>query len=116
MFETHPKKPKSRHFGDSVAELIFLKNHNFRLFSSMKNSIQMTRILYRLYPSIMDHLAYRVSFRCDFTKLKNVDDERGRETSHRIDEVAGAFGQDILKWPRRWHRLLESIQQNSSRR
>lgn len=25
----------------------------------------------------------------------------------RIDEVAGVFGQDTLKWPRCWHRLLE---------
>lgn len=38
---------------------------------------------------------------------KNVRGERIRETSRGIDEVAGAFGQDTLKWPRRWHRLLD---------
>lgn len=62
-------------------------------------------------------LNFRRDLRNGRKREKNVRDERYiRETSRRIDEVAGAFGQDTLKWPRRWHRLLKSIQQNSSRR
>lgn len=49
---------------------------------------------------------------CETENEKRV--RAGFETSRGIDEVAGAFGQDTLKWPRRWHRLLESARQNSS--
>jgi len=56
-------------------------------------------------------MPFRFQFPLRFRKAENekiVRDKRIRETSRKIDEVAGAFGQDTLKWLRHWHCLLES--------
>lgn len=97
-------------------ELILLRNYNLQLFSTTENPTQ-TRWEFRIdHIDVNSHAGQFPSWFRKAENEKNICDERVRETSRRIDEVAGAFGQDILKWPRRWHRLLESIQQNSSRR